>query len=142
MTGARRRYTDEVPRHIEVRVRGLCLDLPEAYEERAWVGTRWMVRKHTFAHVLGVEDPDDEPLVVMAVRSQGEELEALRHVGPPFLDLGWGRDAIGMVLDESSDWDEVREVVTESYCVMAPRKLVALVERPEAPDERPDPGCP
>ena len=69
-------------------------------------------------------------------------LEALRNAGPPFLELGWGRDAIGMVLDESSDWDEVREVVTESYCVMAPRKLVALVERPDAPDERRDPGCP
>jgi hypothetical protein len=140
VTGASRRYTDEVPRHIEARMRDLCLDLPESYEERAWVGTRWMIRKRTFAHVLGVEDACNESLVVMAFRSQGEELEALRNAGRPFLMLGWGRDAIGMVLDETTDWDEVREVVTESYCVMAPRKLVALVERPGDGGERSDPG--
>jgi hypothetical protein len=55
----------------------------------------------------------------------------LRQAGPPFLALGWGRDAMGIVLDETTDWDEVREVVTESYCAMAPRKLVALVDRPD-----------
>jgi hypothetical protein len=36
-----------------------------------------------------------------------------------------------MVLDGETDWDEVQEIVTESYCVLAPKKLVALVERPE-----------
>ncbi len=59
MTGASRRYTDEVPGPIEIGLRALCLDLHEAYEERAWVGTRWMVRKRTFAHVLGVEDASE-----------------------------------------------------------------------------------
>jgi hypothetical protein len=102
-----------------------------------------MVRNRTFAQVLGVVDADYGTLVVMAFRSQGEELEALRHVGLPFLMLGWGRDAIGVVLDESTDWDEVREVVTASFCVMAPRKLVALVERPEAAeDDSPNQQCP
>lgn len=50
-----------------------------------------------------------------------------RH--PSFL-LGWGRNAVGMVLDDDTDWDEVTEIVTESYCVLAPEKLVALVDRP------------
>ena len=77
-------------------------------------------------------------MVVLAFRSLGVELEALRNTGRPFLVLGWGRDAIGMVLDETTDWDEVRELVTESYCMMAPRKLVALVERPdEGKDDSP-----
>ncbi len=138
VTGERRRYTDKVPERIEVRTRALCLDLPEAHEERAWVGTRWKIRKRTFAHVLGVEDAEDGSMVVLAFRSQGEELEALRNTGRPFLVLGWGRDAIGMVLDETTDWDEVRELVTESYCMMAPRKLVALVVRPdEGKDDSP-----
>jgi hypothetical protein len=30
-----------------------------------------------------------------------------------------------MVLDDDTDWEEVRELVTESYCVLAPKKLVA-----------------
>jgi hypothetical protein len=37
-------------------VRSICLELPEAYEEQAWVGTRWCVRKKNFAHVLTVVD--------------------------------------------------------------------------------------
>ena len=42
----------EVPREIVARLQLTCLDLPEAYEEPAWVGTRWLVRKKVFAHVL------------------------------------------------------------------------------------------
>ncbi len=96
------------------------------------MGTRWMVRKRTFAHVLGV-DAGTGPLVVLSFRSSGEDLEALRHAGHPFFVLGWGRDAIGMVLDAATDWDEVREVLTDSFCVLAPKKLASLVDRPEHP---------
>jgi len=39
-----------------------------------------------------------------------------------------------MVLDGRTDWDEVAELMTESYCTMAPRKLVERVDRPELPD--------
>ncbi len=135
MAEPKRRYTSDVPDEVEIELRERCLALPDAYEEHAWAGTRWMVRKRTFAHVLGVETDGAEPLVVLAFRSAGEELEVLRHAGHPFFSLGWGRDAMGMVLDERTDWDEVGELVTESFCVMAPKKLVALVERPPAPDE-------
>jgi hypothetical protein len=129
MADATRRYTDDVPDDITARLRALCLALPDAYEERAWVGTRWMVRKRTFAHVLRVEDGGDTPVVVLSFRSSGEELEVLRRAGHPFFVLGWGRDAMGMVLDDP-DWDEVAELVTESFCMLAPKKLTSLVDRP------------
>jgi hypothetical protein len=151
----RRRYTDDVPEEIERRVREICLELPDAVEQPAWVGTRWRVRQRTFAHVQGLDDRgaevgsevgsaagegqdgeaggarDGGALVVLAFRSSGEELEVLRRAGHPFLVLGWGRDALGMVLDAETDWGEVHEIITESYCALAPQKLVALVERPE-----------
>jgi hypothetical protein len=130
MAEVRRHYTGEVPLAVVDRVRRLCLALPDAYEERAWVGTRWMVRKKTFAHVLGVAVDDADPLVVLSFRSAGEELEMLRHAGHPFFVLGWGRDAMGMVIDDDTDWDEVGELVTESFCVLAPKKLIARVARP------------
>jgi predicted DNA-binding protein (MmcQ/YjbR family) len=129
MTEGQRRYTDDVPEDVETNLRAVCLALPDAYEERAWVGTRWRVRSKTFAHVLGVEI-DSVVRTVLSFRSQGEELEILRHTGHPFFVLGWGRDAMGMVLDADTDWSEVGELVTESYCVLAPKKLVALVDRP------------
>jgi len=124
------RYVDDVPEEIEVELREICLALPDAYEEQAWRGTRWMVRKKNFAHVLGIEYDEAAPVVVLSFRSDGEELEILRRAGHPFFVLGWGRDAMGMLLDDHTDWDEVRELVTESYCILAPKKLVALVDRP------------
>jgi hypothetical protein len=129
MADATRRYTGDVPDQVTTRLRAVCLALPDAYEERAWVGTRWMVRKRTFAHVLGVDVDGADPIVVLSFRSAGEELEALRRAGHPFFVLGWGRDAMGMVLDDP-DWAEVAELVTESFCLLAPRKLVSLVDRP------------
>ncbi|MGB0113348.1 MAG: MmcQ/YjbR family DNA-binding protein [Ilumatobacteraceae bacterium] len=125
------RYLDDVPEEVEARLREISLGLPDAYEQRAWKGTRWMVRKKTFAHVLGVEREEGAAQqVVLSFRSQGEELEILRRAGHPFFVLGWGRDAVGMVIEDGIDWDEVRELVTESFCVLAPKKLIALVDRP------------
>lgn len=129
MADAKRRFTDGVPDDVTARLRAVCLALPDAYEERAWVGTRWMVRKRTFAHILGVEQAGADPVVVLSFRSEGEELEVLRRAGHPFFVLGWGRNAMGAVLDDP-DWDEAAELVTESFCVMAPKKLTSLVERP------------
>lgn len=57
-------------------------------------------------------------------------MEILRHAGHPCFVLGRGRDATGMVLDGDTDSDEVRQLVTETSCVLAPTRLVALVDRP------------
>ncbi|CAM5405042.1 YjbR protein OS=Tsukamurella paurometabola (strain ATCC 8368 / DSM / CCUG 35730 / CIP 100753/ JCM 10117 / KCTC 9821 / NBRC 16120 / NCIMB 702349 / NCTC 13040) OX=521096 GN=Tpau_1755 PE=4 SV=1 [Tsukamurella paurometabola] len=34
------------------------------------------------------------------------------------------------MLDERTDWDEVAELLTDSYCVQAPESLASQVERP------------
>jgi hypothetical protein len=122
-------YSD-APDEIVAKVRAACEHLPEIAEEKAWAGHRWLVRKRNFGHVLGV-DREDGYDVVLTFRSQGPELEVLRRMGHPFFRLGWGRDVMGMVLDGDTDWEEVSELLTESYCMLAPKKLVALVDRPE-----------
>jgi hypothetical protein len=122
-------YAD-VPTRVLARLRSIAGDLPDTYEEPAWTGIRWRVRKRTFAHVF-VVDGDAGPATILAFRAEGEELDVLKRAGHPFFVLGWGRDALGMVLDGATDWAEVREIVTDSYCVMAPRRLAAQVARPE-----------
>lgn len=134
MGGPGRRYHDEVPAGVARRVATVCRALPDAHEEAAWVGTRWRIRTRTFAHVLGIDDPTVDGSVLLAFRSAGEELEVLRQVGHPFVFLSWGRQALGLVLDDDTDWDEVRELVVESYCLLAPKKLAALVDRPREDD--------
>lgn len=128
-----RAYVDDVPEELEDRLRAIGETLPDAYEERAWVGVRWRVRKQTFAQLLAIDDEGEPRRVVLTFRSQGEELEVLKNAGYPFFLLGWGRDAMGMVIDDDTDWDEVAELVTESYCTRAPKKLVALLDRPPDP---------
>jgi hypothetical protein len=59
-------------------------------------------------------------------------------MGYPFFKPGWGADVVGMVLDDDVDWDEVAELLTESYCVLAPKRLATMADRP--PDIIP-PGC-
>ena len=132
----------DVPPDIVAEVRSVCLGLPEAYEEQAWVGMRWRIRKRTFAHVLTIDSgwppayaraaANDGPICVMTFRSRGAELKALRSSGHPFFAPVWRADEVGVVLDENSDWDEVAELLTESYCIQAPTKLGDRVNRPTA----------
>ncbi|GAA1296533.1 MmcQ/YjbR family DNA-binding protein [Saccharothrix xinjiangensis] len=128
------------PDEVVERLRRICVALPEVVEERAWRGTRWKVRATTFAHVLEVEDGDppsyakaagtDGPVSVLTFRSEGAELAALRHAGHPFFSVTWAENVIGVVLDGGVDWEEVTELLTESYCASAPQKLVDQVHRP------------
>jgi predicted DNA-binding protein (MmcQ/YjbR family) len=142
-------YDSRVPEYADVppkilrRVRSICMALPDAYEEEAWTGVRWRVRKRTFAHVLTVEGQADSahtrasgtdgPATLVTFRAAGEELDVLRHAGHPFFYAGWGRDVVGMVLESATEWDEVAELLTESYCVLAPKRLATQVERSQLP---------
>jgi hypothetical protein len=129
-----------VPGHLVAGLRRICLALPDGYEERAWVGTRWLVRRRTFAHVLGISDEyppahaRDAPFVgvatVLTFRATGQELAALTGAGPPFFKPRWHPEVVGVVLPDEPDWAELTELLTESYCLRAPRKLVARVPRP------------
>jgi YjbR len=121
-------YAD-VPEDIVAELRSRCLGLPETVERPAWAGTQWRIRNRTFAHVLAV-DFADGPVTVITFRSAGPELQALRRAGHPFFRPAWGADAVGMVLEGGVDWAEVTELITESYCVVAPMKLAARIDRP------------
>ena len=129
-----------VPEAIVEHLRAVCRDLPETQEQPAWIGTRWRIRDRTFAHVLVIdaERPAayaraaavDQPTVVLTFESSGPELTVLAAAGRPFFKPQWRRGVVGMLVDDATDWEEVRELVTESYCLLAPKKLAALVDRP------------
>jgi hypothetical protein len=130
----------DVPPDVVARLRAVCRGLPESREEQAWVGTRWRVRGRTFVHVLRVQSGrppaharavgSEGPVTVVTFRAAGPELAALRAMGHPYYYGGWGRDVVVMVLDDGVDWDEVAELITESYCLLAPRALAEQVARP------------
>jgi hypothetical protein len=129
-----------VPAEIVAELRSVCLGLPETYEEQAWAGTRWRIRGRTFAHVLEIESgwppayaraaETNGPSWVLMFRAAGPELDVLRSTGRPFFAPKWRADEVGMILPEGIDWKEVAELLTESYCVVAPKRLSESVDRP------------
>ncbi len=104
------------------------------------MGTRWRIRKRTFAHVRTVEAGwppayalaagTDGPVTLLTFRSPEPEVDALASAGHPYFRPRWGRDVLGMVLGSDVDWAELTELLVESYCELAPGKLVAMVDRP------------
>jgi len=130
----------DVPPEILERLRPICRRLPEAYEEPAWIGVRWRIRARTIAHVY---TPDierfpvyakhaagGEPPVVMTFRVPVEDLLGMISQGFPFFQAPWGHNVAAVVLGDHTDWTEIAELITDSYCEMAPKFLAARVAAP------------
>ena len=109
-----------------LRIGAVMAGLPRTVEESAWVGTRWRVGQATIAHVFGGEDQ----LFRITFRAEVDEVMAFEHLGEPYFRSGWGPNVVGMLLDDDTDWTELAELLTDSYCLQAPVKLAAQVERP------------
>jgi hypothetical protein len=129
-----------VPATVLHRLRLVCLDLPEATEERAWVGVRWMVAKKNFAHVLTIDAGHPPayaeaagskgPLCVLTFRGPRPGVDAPRFRRSPFFRPRWFDNIVGMAIDDNTDWDEVERLLVQSYCVLAPKRLrEKVVER-------------
>jgi len=123
---ARRVRRAEVPTPIVDRIAAILERLPRCRPEAAWTGVRWRVSGATVAHVFGGEDQ----LLRLVFRAEPDEVMAFRHLGHPYFKVDWGSDVVGLVLDDDTDWDEVAELLTDSYCLRAPARLADQVERP------------
>ena len=132
----------DVPPEILGRLRPICAGLPETYEEPAWIGLRWRVRKRTIAHVY-TADPERNlvhprhpttggPPTLMTFRVPAGDLLGLTGSGFPFFRAGWGHNVAGAFLGEHTDWTEIAELLTDSYREMAPKFLAAQVPPPPA----------
>ncbi|RNM14926.1 MmcQ/YjbR family DNA-binding protein [Nocardioides pocheonensis] len=116
----------DVPLRYVERLRALVGSFPECVEEPAWTGLRWRVGGATVAHVFGGEDQ----LFRITFRAEPDEVMAFEHLGPPYFRASWGRNVVGMLLDAHTDWAELGELLTDSYCLQAPATLAARVPRP------------
>jgi predicted DNA-binding protein (MmcQ/YjbR family) len=141
------RVAPRVPAKILTKLRTICLRLPEAYEEAAWVGTRWMIRKRNFAHVVKIEAgwppayaraaSSDGPLVVVTFRTSDLLRDVLRDAGPRFFHAEWGTrwgtKVVGIKLAGEVNWSEVETLVLESYRLLAPSKLTVQLAQAATP---------
>jgi hypothetical protein len=125
----------EVPEDIVERVRTLCLALPEVTVRvdysliRARLTAQsFDIRRRSFCLLVALEDPAGRPVPLLVLRATPEERKALLSIGHPFFAPRADRDRIGVLLADDTDWQEIRELVTESYRILAPKKLTALLD--------------
>ena len=111
------------------RIRTICLALPEAVEKPFGghlsapafrVRDKFFVMCSEDGGSLNLKAP--EGVQALLVASDADRFFVPKYVGPK----GW----VGVRLDlaQAPDWNEVTDMIHESYCLIAPRRLVASWE--------------
>jgi hypothetical protein len=118
----------EIPGPLLHRFRAVLDELPRCREEEAWIGVRWRVGQHTVAHLFGGEDG----LFRATFRAEPDEVLAFEHLGSPYFRTDWGGNVVGMIITDRTDWQELTELLTDSYCIQAPAHLAEQLARPSA----------
>jgi predicted DNA-binding protein (MmcQ/YjbR family) len=105
------------------RLRALCLALPEAEERETWGDLTFRVREKMFAitgraagSVTLKATPEDQAALVAA----DPRITVASYVGR----FGW----VSVDLTGDVDWDELGELVLDSYRLVAPKALARLVQ--------------
>ena len=109
------------------RLTALCLALPEAEREISGRHATFRVRKRTFAYFL--DDHHGDGIVGVTFKAPSGMSEALTRGGPDRFyppsylhHRGW----LALRLDAGPvDWEEVEDLMTESYVLVAPKRLIA-----------------
>ncbi|MEO3809013.1 MmcQ/YjbR family DNA-binding protein [Sphaerisporangium sp. B11E5] len=114
------------------RVRKLCLSLPEAVEKSFGGHTAPSFRVRDKLFVMTSEDGTSmtfkaAPGIQEALVSSAPD----RYFVPAYVGTkGW----VGARLDTPQDWSELAELIEDSYRLIAPKRLSALLDhQPPAP---------
>jgi predicted DNA-binding protein (MmcQ/YjbR family) len=107
------------------RLKKIIAKLPEAVEDTPWGSIHWKVR----GKIFGGWGRDDEKGSSIGFKTD-KELQAMLVKSDPRFAIaayvgkhGW----VDMALGERPDWAEVEHFIVESYKMIAPAKLAALV---------------
>ena len=125
----------ELPEDIVRRVGALCSALPEVTvrEDASLIRARstaysFDIRRRSFCLLVAREGPTGAPVPLLMLHSDPDERDVLLAIGYPFFAVGGDHKRVGVRLTAGTDWEEIRELVTDSYRRVAPKKLVALLE--------------
>jgi predicted DNA-binding protein (MmcQ/YjbR family) len=115
-----------MPSRPITRLRKLCLSLPEAHEVTAWGAPTFRVKNKIFAMYADANNHHGGGRPAVWVKAAPGDQEAMVKVAPecffvpPYVGKsGW----VGIWLDDVADWDHVAELLTDSYRLIAPKKL-------------------
>ena len=116
------------PARVIERIRKICLALPEAVEKSfgGHVSPAFRVRDKLFV----VISEDRSSMTLKAPEGGSADIGQFRRraiLRAPYVgSKGWV--GVRIALEAAPDWDEVAEMIYESYCLTAPKRLVARLE--------------
>jgi hypothetical protein len=124
----------EIPEDVLERVRTLCLTLPEVtvrvddslIRQRS-TAYSFDIRRRSFCLLVATEGSTGRAVPLLVLRGRPSDRDALLSVGPPYFASRAGGDRIGVLLTGDTDWEEIHELVTESYRILAPKKLIRFL---------------
>ena len=110
------------------RLRKICLSFPEAHEVEAWGAPTFRVKGKLFAMYAADGNHHGSGRASVWIKSDKENQALMlraqpdRYFKPPYVGpSGW----VGVYLDRSPDWDEVRELLRDGWKSIAPKKLLS-----------------
>ena len=113
------------------RLRKLCLALPESHEVEAWGEPTFRVRNKLFAMYASASTHHGSGRAAVWLKAgpgnQGLMVQAnpKRFFVPPYVGpSGW----VGVWLDGPVDWGELRDLLCDSYRLVAPKRLSAALQ--------------
>ena len=112
------------------RLRDICLALPEVSERLSHGEPTWFVlAKLTLVtlddHHHGVDHLAMWCPAPPGVQAARIEQDPQRFFRPPYVG---GRGWLGVRLEDGPDWDDITDVVEDAYRLVAPKKLIALLD--------------
>jgi predicted DNA-binding protein (MmcQ/YjbR family) len=134
----------EIREDIVERLSSLCLALPEVTVrvDGSLIRARstahsFDMRRRSFCLLMAREDSTGKPVALLVLHADPDERDALLSSGHPYFAPRAGHDRIGVLLTDGTDWEELHELVTESYRILAPKKLTHCSTRARWPSRFP-----
>ncbi|HWA65924.1 MAG TPA: MmcQ/YjbR family DNA-binding protein [Mycobacteriales bacterium] len=125
----------DLPEEFVNHVREICLALPEVAtrvdeSQSPARSTAYVfdVRRRPFCTLIAAQNRNGRARTMVVLRARPGERAALIAAGAPFFAPRGAPDRLGILVSAGTDWMEVRELVTESYRLIAPKKLTALID--------------
>lgn len=115
---------------MSAAIREVCLALPETTENAEGWSRNFEIRRRSFCLFLTPNSPYGNNVPLLVLRSTDDDRDMYLAVGHPFFEIPRNNKRVGLMLSNTTDWEEVRELVTDSYCMIAPKKLIALLDLP------------
>jgi predicted DNA-binding protein (MmcQ/YjbR family) len=110
----------------DAKLRAICMAFPEAVEQPTWGRSTYRVRSKIFAMTDEHESafsvwcktlPDIQRILIAG--------DPAHFFWPPYVGpKGW----VGIKLTGDVDWEQVEDLIDESYRYIAPKRLVAALD--------------